>query len=170
MSENEDILSLVRDRNLEQGQLTGTRHEAKVRLLVFRLGGEWYAFEAQQVLEISRLIDITRVPLTPSHIMGVVNLRGDVTAVVDIRRVLGLPQSSLSEAARIIVTINEGLQAGILAESVIEMIEAPRSALQPPLLTVDSDRARYASSILQQKDDRLIIILNLPTLLNTLKI
>ena len=170
MSDNEDILSLVRKRNLEQNQATITRNEPKIRLLIFRLGGEWYAFEAQQVREISRLLDVTRVPLTPGHIMGIINLRGEVTAVIDIRTALNLPQTPLSDAARIIVASHDGLEAGILAEAVIEMIEAPRSSLQPPFLAVEGERGRYASSILQQREDRIIIVLNLPSLLSALKI
>ena len=170
MSDNEDILSLVRKRNLEHTQAAVKRNEPRIRLLVFRLGNDWYGFEAQQVQEISRLSEITRVPLTPPHILGVVNLRGNIIAVVDIRSTLGLPQTPLGEASRIIVTADEGLEAGILVEAVAEMIETPRSSLQPPLLTVDPERGRYASSILQQRDDRMIIVLNLPGLLNALKI
>ena len=170
MSDNEDILSVVRKRNLEQTQATSKRNEPKVRLLVFRLGNEWYAFEAGQIREISRLSDVTRVPLTPPHVLGVVNLRGEITAVIDIRRSLGMPQTPLSEAARIIVASHDGLEAGILAEAVVEMIETTKNALQPPLLAIETDRGRYASSILQQREDRLIIVLNLANLLNALKI
>ncbi len=168
--DNEDILSVVRQRNLNQTGTTVSRNEPKVRLLVFRLANEWYGMEAGQVREISRLSDVTRVPLTPSHVMGVVNLRGDVTAVIDIRGALGLPKSALDSSARIIVARNEKLEAGIIAEAVVEMIEVPRSALQPPLLTIDADRGRYASSVLEQKDNRIIIVLNLPSLLESLKV
>lgn len=171
MSDNEDILSLVRRRNLEQANAAGAnRNEAKARLLVFRLGEEWYGLEAQQVREISRISSLTRVPLTPSHVMGVVNLRGSITAVIDIRATLGLGQAALDNSARIIVARHEGLEAGIIAEAVVEMIEAPRSTLQPPLLTIEAERGRYASAILQQKDSRVIIILNLASLLESLKV
>lgn len=169
MSDNEDILSLVRQRHLNQTN-TAARNEPKVRLLVFRLASEWYALEASQVREISRLNDVTRVPLTPPHVMGVVNLRGDVTAVIDIRSTLGLPQSALDSGARIIVARHEKLEAGIIAEAVVEMIETPRNALQPPLLTIDAERGRFASSVLEQKDNRVIIVLNLPSLLEGLKV
>ena len=93
-----------------------------------------------------------------------------VTGVVDIRSALGLPIAPLDTAARIIVTRVDGLEVGIVAEAVVEMIEAPRSSLQPPLLTIESERGRYASSILQQKDEQLVIILNLPSLLQALKV
>lgn len=167
---NEDILSLIRKRHQEQTNITSNRNEAKVRLLVFRLAHEWYALEAQQVREISRLTAITRVPLTPRHVLGIINLRGEVPAVIDVRPTLGLPQAPLDAAARIIVARHEGLEAGIVAEAVVEMIETPRSLLQPPLLTVDAERGRYAQAILQQREDRLIIVLNLASLLEQLKV
>ncbi len=170
MNDNEDILSLVRQRSQQQIGQGVHRQEPKIRLLIFRLGQEWYGLEAQQVREISRLSNLTRVPLTPSHVLGVVNLRGEVMAVIDVRKALGLPQTGLSETARIIVARHEGLEAGIMAEAVVEMIEANRSSLQPPLMAVESDRGRYASSILQQKDDQLIIVLNLAALFNALKV
>jgi purine-binding chemotaxis protein CheW len=170
MSDNDDILNLVRQRYQYQANSAANRNEAKVRLLVFRLGNEWYALEAQEVREISRLADITRVPLTPSHIMGVVNLRGAITAVIDIRAALGLPQAPLEHTARIIVACHENLEAGIVAEAVVEMVETLRSVLQPPLLTIDAERGRYASAVLEQKDNRLIIVLNLASLLEGLKL
>lgn len=171
MSDNEDILNSVRRRNTEQATAAGAnRNEAKVRLLMFRLGDEWFGLEAQQVREISRIGALTRVPLTPSHVMGVVNLRGSITAVIDIRGTLGLPQAVLDSSARIIVAKHEGLEAGIIAEAVVEMVEAPRSTLQPPLITVGSERARYASYILEQKDKKIVIVLNLASLLESLKV
>ncbi len=169
-SPNDDILNLVRQRNQNQTNSLTARNEPKVRLLVFRLANEWYAFEAGQVREISRLTDVTRVPLTPAHVTGVVNLRGDITAVIDIRATLGLAQAALDGNARIIVACHEQLEAGIIAEAVVEMIETPRSALQPPLLAIDAERGRFAASVLEQKDNRVIIVLNLPILLESLKV
>lgn len=193
---NEDILKQAQQRESEQAA-AANRNEAKIRLLLFRLGEEWFALEAQQVREISRLGKITRVPLTPPHIMGVLNLRGQITAVVDVRPALNLPQAPLEESARVIVARHESIEAGILAEAVVEMLEVPRSSLSDPSHAGDAEHGKYASAIVtrklgnqskednqpkpeaqrdgqkedQNKDkDSIIVVLKLATLLDALKV
>jgi purine-binding chemotaxis protein CheW len=170
MNNNEDILDLLRERDQAQSGLTATRKEDKVRLLVFRLADEWYGLDATQVTEISRINQITRLPLTPPHVLGLVNLRGSITGVIDIRPALNLPQTQFEDSARIIVTGWEGLEVGIAAEAVIEMVETTRSAFQPPLLAPDGDSGRFTTALLQLKDNLPVTILNLPALLEKLKI
>src|SRR5690349_13401266 len=137
---NEDILEKLRQRNVSQGQSGAQRNEVRQRYLAFRLGQEWFGLEVQQVREISRLDNVTRVPLTPSHIMGITNLRGNITAVIDVRTVLGIETQPLTNSARIIVSTAQGLEAGILAEQVSEVVEIGRSQIEPPLLTLGHER------------------------------
>lgn len=169
MSSNEDILDLLRQRDQEQTSLEPSREE-KVRLLVFRLADEWYGLDATQVQEISRVNQITRLPLTPPHVLGLVNLRGAITGVIDIRAALNLPQSPLEDSARIIVTYNDGLEVGIIAEAVIEMIETTRSAFLPPLLTPGSEGERFSTALVQLKNNTPVTVLDLPALLEKLKV
>lgn len=170
MNTNDDILDLLRQRDQHQASVTPGRKEEKVRLLVFRLADEWYGLEATQIQEISRLNQITRLPLTPPHVLGLVNLRGAITGVIDIRATLNLPQTQFEDSARIIVTQFEGLEVGIAAEAVIEMVETTRSAFQPPLLTPDGESGRFSTALLQLKDDLPVTVLNLPALLEKLKV
>lgn len=169
MSSNEDILDILRQRDQPQ---TGPeqRREEKVRLLVFRLADEWYGLDATQVQEISRVNQITRLPLTPPHVLGLVNLRGTITGVIDIRPSLNLPQAQLEDSARIIVTFHDGLEVGIIAEAVVEMVETTRSAFQPPLLTPGSDSGNFTTALLQIKDTLPVSVLDLPALLEKLKV
>lgn len=170
MSNNEDILDILRQRDLEETDLAPVGKEEKIRLLVFRLGDEWYAFDATMVQEISRVNQITRLPLTPPHVLGLINLRGSIVGVIDIRATLNLPHSQLEDSARIIVTFYENLEVGIIAEGVSEMVETTRSQLQPPILMADGDTGRYSTALFQPKDDMPVTVLNLPALLEKLKV
>lgn len=166
---NEDILEKLRQRNVSQGQAGTQRNEVRQRYLAFRLGHEWFGLEVQQVREISRLDNVTRVPLTPAHIMGITNLRGNITAVIDVRAVLGIETQPLTASARIIVSTAQGLEAGILAEQVSEVVEIARSQIEPPLLTLGHERGKYSSGVVQQ-NDRMLVILNLSSILTDLKV
>lgn len=170
MSSNEDILDILRQRDQEQTNLVPGRKEEKVRLLVFRLADEWYGLDATMVQEISRVNQITRLPLTPAHVLGLVNLRGAITGVIDIRATLNLPQAQLEDSARIIVTYYDGLEVGIIAEAVIEMIETTRSAFQPPLLTPGGESGKFSTALLQLKGNIPVTVLDLPALLEKLKV
>jgi chemotaxis signal transduction protein len=97
-------------------------------------------------------------------------LRGAITGVIDIRSSLNLPQSQLEDSARIMMTYYDGLEVGIIADAVVEMVETTRSALQPPLLTPDGESSRFSTALVQIKDDIPVTVLNLPALLEKLKL
>jgi purine-binding chemotaxis protein CheW len=170
MTSNEDILDLLRQHDQEHSNIVQSINEEKLRLLVFRLADEWFGLDATQVQEISRIGQFTRLPLTPPHVLGLVNLRGSITGVIDIRATLNLPQSQFEDSARIIVTITDGLEVGIAAEAVIEMIETTQSAIQPPLLTSEAESGHFSLGLVQIKDSLPITVLNLKGLLEKLKI
>jgi purine-binding chemotaxis protein CheW len=166
---NEDILEKLRQRNAMQAQSTNQRNETRQRYLAFRLGKEWFGLEVQQVREISRLDNVTRVPLTPVHVMGITNLRGNITAVIDVRGVLGIEQQALDANARIIVANTQGLEAGIVAEQVSEVVDIVRSQIEPPLLTLGHERGKYSNGVVQQTE-RMLVLLNLNSILVDLKV
>ena len=170
MSNNEDILDILHQRDQAQTNLTPGRKEEKLRLLVFRLADEWYGLDATQIQEISRVNQITRLPLTPAHVLGLVNLRGAITGVIDIRSTLNLPQAQLEDSARIIVTYHDALEVGLIAEAVIEVVETTPSALQPPLLTPGGESGKFSTALLYLKDDVPVTVLDLPALLEKLKV
>lgn len=165
---NEDILEKLRQRNAAQ-EAGSQRNEVRQRYLTFRLGNEWFGLEVQQVREISRLEGITRVPLTPEHVLGVTNLRGNITAVIDVRQVLGIEEQSLTTQARIIVATAQNLEAGLLAEQVSEVTEVVRSQIEPPLLTLGHERGKYSSGVVQQNGG-VLVLLNLDSILTDLKV
>jgi len=87
--------------------------------LIFSLGGERYAFETQHASEVIRLPKLVRVPAVQSLIVGIFNLRGEITAAMDIRPMLGLGQPELAAAARVLVVKSEQFATGIIAEGAL---------------------------------------------------
>jgi purine-binding chemotaxis protein CheW len=138
---NAQVLELIKQR-ASTGKENQQR-EVKRRFLLFKLENDWYGVEATSVREISRVGDITRVPLTREYILGVINLRGIITAVMDVRPLLGLQQQPLEPSSRIIVFSGEGLEAGIVANQVAEVVDVPESAIEQTLSNVGMQSASY---------------------------
>jgi purine-binding chemotaxis protein CheW len=164
---NQQILERLKER-LSNGK-EARQQDLKKRFLIFRLINDWFGVEAHFVREISRLGVITRVPLTRSYVAGVVNLRGNITAVIDIRSILGLPTRAMDNSARIIVFTAQGLEAGVLADSVAEVVEIQERDIEPALLTLEREQAAYTQGSFKL-GDRNISVLNPAALLPNLKI
>jgi len=97
------------------------------RYLTFVLGGEAYGIQVLKVREIIRQVDITPVPLMPSHVLGVSNLRGKIIPIMDLRIKLGLPLQPDDERACVVVVQVKGVQAqtlqiGIKVDAVEEVV------------------------------------------------
>jgi purine-binding chemotaxis protein CheW len=113
------VLSKMRD---EYWQALADEEAAATELLeclVFQLGGERYAFETRHACEVLRIPKLVRVPAVQSLINGIFNLRGEITAAMDIRPLLGLPQPELEAKGRLIVVRAEAFATGILAEAAL---------------------------------------------------
>ena len=102
------------------------------QLVVFRLGNEEFCVQILQVQEIILLSPITRVPKTPAFVEGVINLRGEIIPVVDLRKRFGLEVGELGEDARIVVVEVEGNLVGMIVDEVTQTLSIPASQLQPP--------------------------------------
>lgn len=111
-----------------------------VGLVVFRLGGERYAVPLACVRELSRVPPITPIPRLPAFVAGVVNLRGNVLGLIDLRYAVEAEGSANPEDRRMMVVNVEGVTAGFLVDSVEGVVEA-EAELDPPVPTL-SDALR----------------------------
>lgn len=137
----------------------------ELKLIIFKLGKEEYGLDILKVQEIKRLMNITRVPSTPSFIKGVINLRGSVLPVVDLRTRLGLPESSLTDAARIVVIlINENV-VGFIVDEVVEVTTMSKSNVEAATSLSSGISAEYFSGI-AKAENRLFILLNPENIVN----
>ena len=133
--------------------------EEALQLVVFLLAHEWYGVEITKVREVIKVGKITYLPSCPEHIAGIVNLRGYILSVTDLKPILGLPHEELTEKARIIAVESGIFETGFLVDEVVESIEVPLSKIEPVLLTLPAERARYLGGQCKV-NDRLIGIVN----------
>lgn len=134
--------------------------ERLLHLVTFRLGGEEYGVDIQSVQEIIRAVDITPVPGSPGHVRGVINLRGRIIPVVDLRLRFGLDQAESSDALRIIVVEIGEKRLGMLVDSVSQVTKFSSAVVEemPEEATgVDSSYIRGVAKL----DSRLIIMIDL---------
>lgn len=146
---------------LEQKEIVG-----EVKVIVFRLKDEEYGVEVQQVKSIEKLEHITRVPRTPSFVKGVINLRGVVTPIIDLRNRFGLEEAVYAESTRIIIVAVGELEVGLIVDSANDVIDIPVDAIEPPPEVVGGVEAAYLRGV-AKLDKRLLILLNLDKVLST---
>jgi purine-binding chemotaxis protein CheW len=116
-------------------------------VLEFKLGAERYAVELQYVIEVLALQMLTPLPCTPAFIAGLVNVRGRIVTVLDLKRLFGLPESGLSDSHRVIHVEGHGLDLGLLADISIGVNTIALAALQPTLPTAAGRRADYVQGV-----------------------
>jgi purine-binding chemotaxis protein CheW len=122
-----------------------------LELLAFRLASERYAIETRHVVEVHPLRDLTPLPGTPDFVRGIVNLRGRILPVFDLKKFFALPEEGMTDLHRIIVVRGHDLELGLLADMVVNVISLPRSALQPGLPTLSGIGAEYIMGVSEQR-------------------
>src|SRR3954470_13599676 len=134
------------------------------QLVVFQLGAELYGVEISRVHEIIRLQTVTRVPRAPAFVEGVINLRGKVIPVVDLRRRFGLPSAEHTRSTRIVVVEIGDQVVGIVVDGVSEVLRVNTATVEPPSPVVAGIDSEYLHGI-AKLTDRLVILLDLDRIL-----
>lgn len=138
----------------------------EVKVIVFKLKDEEYGVEVNQVKSIEKLEHITRVPRTPNFVKGVINLRGVVTPIIDLRSRFSLDAATYSESTRIIIVAVGELEVGLIVDAANDVIDIPQSSIEPPPEVVGGVEAAYLRGV-AKLEKRLLILLNLDKVLNT---
>src|SRR5918912_3831209 len=134
------------------------------QLVVFQLGAELYGVEISRVHEIIRMQSVTKVPRAPAFVEGVINLRGKVIPVVDLRRRFGLPTVDHTRASRIVVLEIGDQVVGIIVDGVSEVLRVNTLTVEPPSPVVAGIDSEYLHGI-AKLSDRLVILLDLDRIL-----
>ena len=109
----------------------GARCHLGGKYLTFKLAGEEFGLAILKVREINGLIDITALPRMPAYMKGVINLRGKVVPVIDLRLKFGLPEAQYAEQTCIIL-VNVGHEVGLIVDTVSEVLDIPGEQIDPP--------------------------------------
>lgn len=134
------------------------------QLVVFKLAEEEYAVSILQVQEIKRMTEITRVPHTPEYLKGVLNLRGSVLPVIDLKKRLGLPQKEYTEDTRIIIVKTNDIAVGLIVDAVSEVTAVRGDQIEPPQAVSGNIGENYISGV-GKLENRLLILLKLDELI-----
>ncbi len=138
---------------------------AEMQLVVFELGDESYGVDISRVQDINRMQEITEIPHAPESVVGVINLRGRVIPVIDLRKRFGLPDAVHTKDTRIVVVHLEGNLIGVIVDAVSQVLRIPAGIVEPPSPVLAGVDSRYLRGI-AKLDDRLVILLDLDFVLS----
>ena len=149
---------------LQPQAASGVRRDGK--FLTFFLAGEEYGVEILKVHEIIGVLPVTRVPRTPEFVLGVINLRGKVIPIMDLRRKFGMePGEQTAESCIIVVQVN-GVQIGAVVDRVSEVVAiAPADVEDPPSFGADVETEYLLG--LAKADGRVRLLLDIDRVLST---
>jgi len=140
-----------------------TKAEQELQLVTFRLANEEYGLPITKVREINRLVPVTKLPQTPSFMEGIINLRGRIIPVIDLRKRFEMPITAHDDDARIIIVDISGQIVGVTVDAVTEVIRLNTGNIEPSPATV-AVNSQYIEGV-GKIDDRLIILLNIDKVL-----
>jgi len=147
--------------------LKADEEAGELQLVSFLLGNEEFGADILMIQEIIRLVPITRVPKAPPFVEGVINLRGKVIPIIDLRKRLNLEIDKESgRSTRIIVVQVGGKTTGFIVDAVSQVLRIPTSTIEPPPDVVAGVDSEYITGV-SKLEDRLLIILDFSKILTS---
>jgi purine-binding chemotaxis protein CheW len=140
--------------------------QASLEVLEFRLAHERYALENRYVAEVCPLKELTPLPCTPPFVLGIVNVRGRILPVLDLKKFFDLPEKGLTDSHRIILVRGNDLELGLLADVIVDVRSIPADSLQPSLPTLSGIRGDYLKGVTAER----LVVLDLSRILADPKI
>ncbi|MBP8819912.1 MAG: chemotaxis protein CheW [Syntrophomonadaceae bacterium] len=138
----------------------------EIQVVAFNLGKEEYAVDILNVQEINRLLNITRVPRSESHIEGVLNLRGNIIPIINLHKKFNLQSEGNEEDKRIVVFQFNDLKVGIIVDEVSEVLRLGKEDIEETGKVYSSINAEHIKGI-AKVNNRLLILLDLLKILES---
>jgi purine-binding chemotaxis protein CheW len=138
----------------------------KLQLATFYLGDICLALDIGQIQEITRDVRITHVPYAPPEVSGVINLRGEVSTIIDLRRVLGLPPAPSEENRRTLIVRSQGESIGLIVDRVADITAVDASEVVQPPPNVGRVDGQFIRGVCPRKSE-IIVVLELEQVLST---
>ena len=142
-------------------QVAETQTGESISLVVFTLANETYGIATEYVHEVQPLRDVTPVPCTPGFVVGVINIRGSIYSVIDIRSFFDVPKREIGDSTKVILVSAAGLEIGILADDVKGATSVLLSDIKPALAAHGVAKEEYIQGVTKE----MLTILNLEALL-----
>ncbi len=139
-------------------QLAEARTDTVSRWVTFHLDDETYGIDVMQVREVLRSPDISPVPGAPPYVLGIINLRGNVVAIIETRSRFGLASREVDDASRILILEAGDHVVGFLVDSVQEVLELHSSKIEGAPDTGNREASRYISGLYNRKEGLIILI------------
>jgi len=159
--EKEKVLE-ARTRELAGEEEDGKQAEEHIDIVLFLLASEHYGIELKHVREVYPLRDFASLPGTPPFVMGLINQRGQIQTVIDIKKFFNLPEKGISDLNKVILVHTPGMEVGILADTVEGIRSVPCSEIQKSLPVLTDKRADYTKGITKRQ----VVILDIEKILS----
>ncbi|HEV2176743.1 MAG TPA: chemotaxis protein CheW [Terriglobia bacterium] len=145
--EEEQKILRTRAKLLAREQESKRTPGPSLEVVEFLLGYEHYAIESSYIREIYPLRDLTPLPGTPPFVLGLINVRGQVLSIIDIRKFFDLPEKGLTDLNKVMVVRAGQMELGILADAILGVRSITIQSLQPSLPTLTGIRAEYLRGV-----------------------
>ena len=139
---------------------SGGKSDELLQLVSFNIGSEKFGVDILKVQEINRMVEITKVPQAPHYVEGVINLRGKVIPIVDLRKRFNLELKEYDKNTRIVVVDIGGNIMGLVVDSVSEVLRLPSDTIEPAPEIVTGVNSEYIKGV-AKLENRLLIFLDL---------
>jgi len=140
------------------------------QMVTFNLGQEEFGVNILQVQEINRMVEITQVPQTEQYVEGIINLRGKVIPIIDLRKKFSMAEKEYDNHTRIVVVDVANETVGLVVDGVSEVLRVPSGSLEPAPRLISGESTYSGSEFIKsivKLEDRLLIYLDLGKIIST---
>ena len=134
--------------------------------VTFKLDDETYGINVMQVQEVLRMTEIAPVPGAPYYVLGIINLRGNVVTVLDLRRRFNLDQVDVTDQTRILIVETQGVATGLMVDSIAEVRNLRHSDIDSPPTVGNDENSKYLMGV-SSTENGLLILIDLDKLVDT---
>ena len=166
MKDDKTILQERAQSIIGRKEIADEEREGSITVVEFLLVPERYAIDEKYISEVFFLKEITPIPGTPAFVMGVINLRGKILSVINLKSLFNLKDRGLTDLNKVIVIQNDNMQYGIVTDAIIGSRIIQKHNLIPPPITIANEGAEFISGVSQDG----LIFLNADVLLSSKKI
>ncbi|WP_202630791.1 chemotaxis protein CheW [Pallidibacillus pasinlerensis] len=136
----------------------------EMKIVAFSLNGKEYAIDVRNVVSIEKMERVTRVPHVPSYVKGVINLRGVITPIIDLRIRFDMEPTDYNQNTRIIIVTWEDKEVGLIVDEANDVINIQEKKIEPQPDVIGNIQQNYITGVVKI-DDRLLIVLKLENIL-----